>query len=157
MKVLPIRTFTSKLAWHFCAGYANLCCGFIYLDPKQDDFWFWLRTPTSGDPLPHARKVEQAIFLHLDPSCIIMMIITNDSWPRNTEHNAWLCITMQHGHQSWCIIMYHDDHESSTSPFSTFRAQGWFRAKKQNRNSQIVELSKMTFDLFVSIVIASEG
>ena len=38
LKFLAIRTATAFLARALCARYANLCCGFIYLDPKSDDF-----------------------------------------------------------------------------------------------------------------------
>ena len=102
------------------------------------DFEFQLR----ATPSPMHEKLSKpfsCILIHHASSCIIMMIIINDSWPRNTVNNAWLCITMHHCQQSWCIIMYHDDHEPSTSPCSTFRAQGWFRAKKQNSNSHMTE------------------
>ena len=103
------------------------------------DFHFELQLRATPSPM-HEKlsKPFSCILIHHASSCIIMMIIINDSWPRNTVNNAWLCITMHHGQQSWCIIMYHDDHEPSTSPCSTFRAQGWFRAKKQNRNSHIL-------------------
>ena len=102
------------------------------------DFHFDLRFRATPSPM-HEKlsKPSSYILIHHASLWIIMMIIINDSWPRNTVNNAWFCITMHHGHESWCIIMYHDDDEPSTSSCSTCPAQGWFRAKKQNRNSQM--------------------
>ena len=48
----------AELARLFCAIYAFFCCGFVYQDPKCDDFLFLLRTPIFGNIDPHQPRLS---------------------------------------------------------------------------------------------------
>lgn len=149
MKVLPIRMLHLNSQDFFAPVMLIYVVGSYIWTPNGTifDFHFELRFRATPSPMQEKMsKPSSCILIHHASLCIIMMIIIHDSWPRNTVNNAWLCITMHHGHQPWCIIMYHDDHEPSTSPCSTVPAQGWFRAKKQNRNSHMLFLFGDTND-----------
>ena len=85
------------------------------------DFNFELRFLANSSPSPENLSKPHSCILNHDASlCIIMMILIHDSWSWNTANNESICITMHHGHEPWCIVMYHDDQSPSTSTCSTF-------------------------------------
>ena len=85
------------------------------------DFNFELRFLANSSPSPEKlSKPPSCILIHDASLCIIMMILIHDSWSWNTVNNESFCITMHHGHEPWCIVMYHDDQSPSTSTCSTF-------------------------------------
>ena len=99
------------------------------------DFSFELRFLANSSPSPEKlSKPPSCILIHDASLCIIMMILIHDSWSWNTVNNESFCITMHHGHEPWCIVMYHDDQSPSTSTCSTFPDWGGYRTQKQTRN-----------------------
>ena len=84
-------------------------------------FYFELRFLANSSPSPEKlSKPPSCILIHDASLCIIMMILIHDSWSWNTVNNESFCITMHHGHEPWCIVMYRDDQSPSTSTCSTF-------------------------------------
>ena len=97
--VLQIRTFTSKFAWHFCAGSANLCCGFIYLDPKRHDFNFHFELRLRATPSPMQEKLSKlssSILLHHASLCIIMIILLSSG----LRPSSWWSSSMTHDRET---------------------------------------------------------
>ena len=102
------------------------------------DFNFELRFLANSSPSPEKlSKPPSCILIHDASLCIIMMILIHDSWSWNTVNNESFCITMHHGHEPWCIVMYHDDQSPSTSTCSTFPDWGGSRAQRQTRNPHL--------------------